>query len=572
MDIKTWHSISRYMFRNKWLFAVIFFLSILSALSNIIAPIYVGKIVDVLFSSHQDNLTSYLITLLIIYLILFFSSLFLNLSLTDFASKITQNIREDLYQKLHRLPISWVDHSSFGDIVNFFTTDTENLANGILQSLSKITMGIITVSLSIVLMIKINVLMTILLITITPIMYYISKTVTHRTSNQFQKKSNLLADLNGYTEEIISGHKTFQDFTYEKIALKNFQKQNQSLYQVGVNSQFYSSLTNPSTRFVSNFAYILIGLTGIFLTKLGKISIGNISTFLMYTTIFTRPFNEITSILSEIQTAFASSKRIFEFLDQEEEQNSHILPPVSSFNGYIEFKNVDFSYDKNKKFITNFNLSVKKGENIAIVGKTGSGKTTLINLLMRFYEIDHGKIEIDGINIQNISKDFLRKNIGLVLQDTKLFTGTIRENIAYGKENVSEEEIKKAATLAHANFFIERLPNQYDTMITHEDLLSSGEVQLINIARILLLHPPILILDEATSNIDLLTEHNIGKAFETLIQNSTSFVIAHRLSTIQNADRILYIENGNIVEEGTHSALLKKHGKYYDLYFSQFAS
>lgn len=561
----------KYILKFKFLFICICLFSLVSALCTIIAPVFVGSIIDEIVSN-TDKLFINLMILLSIYLILFISNLLLNLCLTKLTTKTSHSIRIDLFNKLNKLTIAYTDKEKYGDIVNRFTVDVDNLSNGIISSLSKITIGIVTTIVSVIIMLGINYVMAIILILVAPIMYIISNYIKKNTKKLFIKRAYKLSELNGYTEEIISGQKTFKDFAYEDTAINNFKNINHDLYYIGLKSQFYSSLTNPSTRFISNLAYVFVGILGILFAKAERITVGNISTFLMYTSIFTRPFNEITAAIAEIQTSLASSSRIFEFLDAEDEIDFKKDLPVKNLNGYIEFKDVEFSYSKDTTFIKNFNLTVNKGETIAIVGKTGSGKTTIINLLMRFYEINSGKILVDGIDLKNISKDFLRKNIGIVLQDTKLFSGTIRENIAYGKENATDDEIKKAAILANADSFIKRLPDGYNTCISNDEMLSAGEVQLINIARVMLLNPPILILDEATSNIDLITENKIQKAFETLISNSTSFIIAHRLWSIKNADRILYIENGNIIEQGTHQELINKKGKYFELYNSQFVN
>lgn len=561
----------QYMLQFKILFISICFFSLISALSTIIAPVFVGNIIDDMIFDNT-KLISNLVSLFIIYIILFLSNMLLNLFLTKLTTKTSYSIRNDLFKKLNKLPISYTDREKYGDIVNRFTVDVDNLSTGIITSFSKITIGIVTTIASIIIMLKINYIMAIILILVAPIMYIISNYIKKKTKKLFVSRAYKLSELNGFTEEIISGQKTFKDFAYENIAMNNFKDINRDLYYIGLKSQFYSSLTNPSTRFISNLAYVFVGILGIIFAKAEQVTIGNISTFLMYTTIFTRPFNEITAAIAEIETSLASSSRIFEFLDEPDEINSSKKLPIKSLSGFIEFKDVDFSYSKDMPFIKNFNLSVNKGETIAIVGKTGSGKTTIINLLMRFYEIYNGKILIDGINIQDIDKDFLRKNIGIVLQDTKLFTGTIRDNIAYGNDDVTDNEIKQASILAGADSFIKRLPKGYNTYISNDEMLSSGEIQLINIARVMLQNPPILILDEATSNIDLITESKIQKAFETMIDNSTSFIIAHRLWSIKSADKILFIENGNIIEQGTHIELMNKKGKYYDLYNSQFVN
>ena len=559
----------KYIKNCKYSIIIITIFSILSSIMTILAPIYIGKTIDSTIPFIKENLITEIIKLLLIYVVLFISNLLLNKALIKFATKTSKALRADLFKKTNKLTLKYLDKNPYGDTLNRFTVDVENVSNGLIQSVSKITMGIITVIISIIIMIKINKVMTVILICIAPIMYIISRFVGRNTTKLFSKRAEKISDINGYTEEALTGFKTIKNFNSEQYFENNFKNKNESLKNVGIKSQFYSSLTNPSTRFVSNLAYIVVAISGIMIIKStagAHFSIGNLTTFLVYTNVFTRPFNEITSIISEIQTAIASAKRIFDYLNEKEEPQNSKIVQLDKIEGRVEFKNVYFSYVNNKKFIEKFNLIANPKQNIAIVGKTGAGKTTIVNLLMKFYEINSGEITIDGVNIQNISKEFLRKNIGIVLQDTKLFTGTIKENISYGSPNATDEEIKQAAKMAYAHEFIERLPEGYNTYIKNQNMLSPGEIQLINIARVMLTKPPILILDEATSNIDIVTENKISNAFNKLIKNSTSFIIAHRLSTIKNADKIIFIENGNIIEEGTHEQLLAKKGKYYSMY------
>ena len=559
----------KYIKNCKYSIIIITIFSILSSIMTILAPIYIGKTIDSTIPFIKENLITEIIKLLLIYVILFISNLLLNKALIKFATKTSKTLRADLFEKTNKLTLKYLDKNPYGDTLNRFTVDVENVSNGLIQSVSKITMGIITVIISIIIMIKINKVMTVILICIAPIMYIISRFVGRNTTKLFSKRAEKISDINGYTEEALTGFKTIKNFNSEQYFENNFKNKNEILKNVGIKSQFYSSLTNPSTRFVSNLAYIVVAISGIMIIKStadAHFSIGNLTTFLVYTNVFTRPFNEITSIISEIQTAIASAKRIFDYLNEKEEPQNSKIVQLDKIEGRVEFKNVYFSYINNKKFIEKFNLIANPKQNIAIVGKTGAGKTTIVNLLMRFYEINSGEITIDGVNIQNISKEFLRKNIGIVLQDTKLFTGTIKENISYGSPNATDEEIKQAAKMAYAHEFIERLPEGYNTYIKNQNMLSPGEIQLINIARVMLTKPPIIILDEATSNIDIVTENKISNAFNKLIKNSTSFIIAHRLSTIKNADKIIFIENGNIIEEGTHEQLLAKKGKYYSMY------
>ena len=554
---------------SKFYIFIISILSILSSVLTIIYPIIVGTIVD---NIGHKSIINTIFLLFIIFLSLFLVNIFLNLILAIYSSNLSKTLREKLYKKLDILPLSTIEKEQSGNIINLFSTDIENISNGIIQNISKIITGITTIILALFIMINLNIWITLILIIVSVIMFLISKFIIKNKLNLFDKRANLLADLNSYVEEIISSKQTLDNYNYEDTIKKKFKNKNNTLYNYGYKAQFYSSLTNPSTRLISNTLYVLIGVIGIIFAKLDLLTIGNISSFLLYTNIFTKPFNEISSIFSEIQTAFSSAKRFLEFTQNENsfEFKKNNLLPITNLNGIIEFKNVSFSYEKDKKLIENFNLYIPKNKSVAIVGKTGSGKTTIINLLSRFYEIQNGEILIDGINIKNIDINILRKNIGIVLQDSKLFNGSIYENIAYAKPNATKEEVIHAAELAYVDTFIKRLPNGYDTIINNSNMLSEGEIQLINIARILLIKPPILILDEATSNIDLLTESKVQKALGNLIKNSTSIIIAHRLSTIVNCDFIAYVENGKILELGTHKELLNKKGKYYELYTSQF--
>ena len=554
---------------SKFYIFIISILSILSSILTIIYPMIVGNIVD---NIGHISIINTIFLLFIIFLSLFLVNVFLNLILSIYSSNLSKTLREKLYKKLDLLPLSTIEKQQSGNIINLFSTDIENISNGIIQNISKIITGITTIILALLIMINLNIWITLILIIVSIFMFLISKFIIKNTSKLFDKRANMLADLNSYVEEIISSKQTLDNYNYEDTIKKKFKNKNDTLYNYGYKAQFYSSLTNPSTRLISNSSYVLIGIIGIIFAKIGLLTIGNISSFLLYTNIFTKPFNEISSIFSEIQTAFSSAKRFLAFIKNDEsiEFKKNSLLPITNLNGIIEFKNVFFSYEKDKKLIENFNLYIPKNKSVAIVGKTGSGKTTIINLLSRFYEIQNGEILIDGINIKNIDINFLRKNIGIVLQDSKLFNGSIYENIAYANPNATKEEVIHAAELAYVDTFIKRLPNGYDTIINNSNMLSEGEIQLINIARILLVKPPILILDEATSNIDLLTESKVQKALGNLIQNSTSIIIAHRLSTIVNCDFIAYVENGKIIELGTHKELLNKKGKYYELYTSQF--
>ena len=557
----------KYILKYKKELLIITIFTIFASIFTVIAPIYVGKIINKFVESSYKEFTINLTILVSLYIMIYIISICQVKFLSKMIAKIQKEIRQKLFYKINNIKIKEIDKVENGNILNQFSVDLENISNGIIQGIPKIISSIAIVIFSIIIMIKINIKMSIILIFMAPIMYIISKWVTKNTNVFFKNRANIVAKLNNNAEEFISYQDTVRNFNNEKYEEGKFEELNKKLYLTGIKAQFYSSLTNPTTRLVSNIGYIFTGILGVILLLDGQITIGNITTFLMYTSIFTRPFNEITSILSELQTAFASYKRIEEFLKNEDEKFETSNNAILEIKGKIEFKQVEFSHTK-EPFIKDFNLIVKEGEKIAIVGKTGAGKTTIVNLLMRFYEIDKGNIYIDGINIKDISIKKLRENIGIVLQDTKLFTGTVKQNIAYGLKGISEDEVKRVAKLAKAETFIEKLPQKYNTIVNNE-MLSEGEIQLITIARVMLKNPSILVLDEATSNIDLITENKIQKSMLELMKGKTTFIIAHRLSTIQKADRILYLESGNIVEQGTHEELLAKKGKYFNLYNSQ---
>lgn len=555
---------------RKFIFylCIIIVFGIISSVISLIVPKLIGDTIDYVIKENENSyIIENVIKIFTFYALVFVLDALSSILVVKASNKFIKTIRDELFFKLQNLSINYIDKNSNGEIISYFTVDAENILIAIMQGVPKIINGACIILGSIIIMLGINFTMGIITIFSAPIMYFLSKFVTNKTNHMFKNRADIVSYLNGIVQEGVTSKKTITDFNYQSTSFNKFKNVNENLYKVGRKAQFYSSLTNPFTRFAYNITYIIVGITGVILCSLGKITVGTISSFFIYANLFARPSQEITSIITEIQIAIASAKRIREFLRKEEEKyiikNSDI-----KIQGSIEFKNVSFSYEKGKKFIENMNLKVRKGEKVAIVGKTGSGKTTIANLIMRFYHINSGEILIDGENIENIPSDVLRKNIGIVLQDTRLFTGTVKDNISYGNKRASEEEIKNAAKLAGADEFIMKLPNGYDTVLNNESTLSEGELQLLTIARVILTKPPILILDEATSNVDIITENKVQKAFSSLMKDATTFIIAHRLSTTKSADRIIVIENGNIVEAGNYEELMEKRGKYFELYSS----
>ncbi len=567
--------ITKYIGKNRVLLIGSILCAIIGVVSSLIGPLLIGKAIDNMIGEGKVNFQSLFNILIILAIVYGCSSLFTWL-LTYLSNRISYKtvniIRGDLFNKINILPLKFHDTNSHGDIISRFVNDIDSIADGMLQGIAALLTGVVTIIGSIGFMLWINPVMAIVVILSAPFTFIIARFITTRSQQFFKAQAEKLGSLNGYVEEIVTGQKTIKVFNYEKSSFDKFESINNELYRAGVKSQFYGSLTNPSTRLVNNSTYSIIGIIGSVIAIMGKISIGDISSFLIYSNLFSKPFNELTGVLTQIQGAIASAERIFTILDMEnptpEGENTD---RIKAFKGNIQFNNVKFSYDPEKELITNLNLNIKAGSKVAIVGKTGAGKTTLVNLLMRFYEVNNGVISIDDVNINNINLDSLRQNFGMVLQDTFLFSNTIGNNIAYGKPNATNEEIVEAAKKADAHSFIRRLPKGYDTFISGSgDNLSQGQKQLLTIARIMLVNPPMLILDEATSNIDTRTELRIQNAFQKVMEGRTSFIIAHRLSTIKEADMILVMENGDLVEQGTHEELLKAHGHYAKLYNSQF--
>jgi ATP-binding cassette, subfamily B, multidrug efflux pump len=564
-----------YVGKYKIQLIAVFIFAIVGNTLTILSPLLVGNAIDKMIGKgfvDFKELIRIITVLLIIYII---SSLFgwlMSVVSNVAANNTIHDIRKEAFDKLNSLPLKYFDNHPHGDLISRLTNDIDAISDGLFQGITQIMSALVIIVGCFIFMLTISPIITVVVVLITPLCFFIASFIAKRSKIMFSEQSKTVGELNGYVEEMIGNQKIVKAFGYEDKTLEQFKEINGRLYQAGQKAQWYSSLTNPTTRFINNIAYVSVTVIGGFLSIAGSLSVGNIASFLTYSNQFAKPINEITSIASQIQSAFASADRIFALIDEKVE-NPVTLPieKLQECVGRVSFEHVNFSYKPEIPLIKDFNLKVNQGNMIAIVGPTGSGKTTLVNLLMRFYDVNSGKIQIDDKDIYHMERDDLRKSIGMVLQESWLFTGTIAENIAYGKPNATLDEIIAAAKEARAHGFIKRLPNGYNTKISEDGAnLSQGQKQLLTIARVMLIDPPMLILDEATSSIDTRTEINIQKAFKEMMKGRTSFVIAHRLSTIKEADTILVLQNGDIVEQGDHKNLLQKKGFYYKLYNSQF--
>ena len=555
-------------------------ISLLTAIINVfftlLNPILIGDAIDFIIGKDNVDFQGILkiIGILILSIILASLSQWIMTRCTNVITyKTVAALREDVFNKINKVPLKYIDSHSHGDIMSRIINDIDQISTGLLQGFSQLFTGIITILGTLGIMIAINFKIALVVVLMTPLSILVGGFIAKSSKAMFTEQSKIRGEITGYTQEMIGNQKLVKAFSYENNSEEKFQEINSRLYTSGVKSQFFSSLTNPCTRFVNGIVYATVGIISAISAINGNISIGKISSFLNYANQYTKPFNEISSVITELQSALASAERVFEVLDEENEPlDKENAINLKECNGNIEIKDVSFSYNPEVKLIENFNISVKKGEKIAIVGPTGCGKTTLINLLMRFYNINSGEIFISGYNINDITRKSSRAMFGMVLQETWLYSGTIKENIAYGKPDATDEEIIEAAKMAHAHEFITRLPNGYDTKISGDgNNISQGQKQLLCIARIMLTKPPMLILDEATSSIDTRTEIFIQNAFNKMMEGRTSFIVAHRLSTIKEADLILVMNKGHIIEQGTHEELIEKKGFYANLYNSQFS-
>lgn len=547
--------------------------AILSVLCTLFIPILTGTAIDYIIKENEVDFSSILFILEVMLLIIIIGALFgwlMNYFNAKATYKTVKDLRTKAFENVLKVEISYIDKNSHGDILTRIVTDIDQVGEGLLQGFTQLFSGIATIVITLIFMISINYIIALIVIILTPLSLFVANFIAKGSFKTFKMQSQIKGDMGGLLNEMFENQKVVIAFEQQNKSIEKFERINQDLYNYGVRAQFFSALANPCTRFVNAIVYAVVAVFGGVAAIETSLSVGNLYTFLSYASQYTKPFNEISGVATELQNSFASARRVFDLIDAEILSEDQHLEQLSNIKGEVIIKNVNFSYSSEKSLIQNFNLHVKPGETIAIVGPTGCGKTTLINLLMRFYDVNEGVILVDGRNIQDITRDSLRKEIGMVLQDTWLFKGTVYENIAYAKSNATKEEVIEAAKKAYAHSFIMRLPQGYDTVISDDEGLSAGQKQLLCIARVMLKLPPMLILDEATSNIDTRTEIMIQKAFSKLMKNRTSFVIAHRLSTIKEADLILVMKDGNIIEQGSHQELLNLKGFYSELYESQF--
>lgn len=553
-------------------------LSIICAAGSVLLSLYttvlIGQAVDCISSEGVDFAGMYpiLITIACIIPAVALLQWLMYFATNKITNKTVKQLRTDIFAHLQKLPLSFIDAKSHGDILSRVVNDVDAVSDGLLQGFQQLFTGVVTIIGTLVFMVTLNWQITLVVVCITPLSFAVAAVISKLCFNKFREQSSIKGELTGFIDEHIGAQRLVKSFGFEQEAEEQFGEINERLNVCGRRAQFYSALTNPCTRFVNSLVYAGVGVFGALSAVKavsGGFTVGDLSCFLQYANQYTKPFNEISGVVTELQNALASASRIFTLIDEPAESSDENKTVLENSRGDVEIKNVDFSYVPEKPLIENLNLNVRSGQHIAIVGPTGCGKTTLINLLMRFYDVTDGEICVDGNPIKELTRDSLRREYGIVLQETWVFKGTVRENISYGKPDASLDEIIEAAKKAHAHSFIKRLPQGYDTVITNDAELSQGQRQLLSIARIMLSLPPMLILDEATSSIDTRTELKIQSAFDLMMKGRTSFVVAHRLSTIREADCILVMKSGHIVEQGTHDELMKNKGFYAELIASR---
>lgn len=569
---KVLHYIKKYWFY----LAVSIIMAAVTVTLTLYLPILTGKAIDLILDKGQvdfPGVFAILKRMAWIIAVTAAAQWIMNVCNNKMTYRIVQDIRNEAFRKIEILPLKYIDAHSYGEVVSRVIADVDQFADGLLMGFTQFFTGVITILGTLCFMLSVNVGITGVVVLITPLSFFVAGFIAKKTFTMFKLQSETRGEQTALIEEMIGNQKVVQAFSHEEDALADFDEVNERLRKYSLKAIFFSSLTNPSTRFVNNLVYAGVAVTGAIYAIRGGISVGQLSCFLTYANQYTKPFNEISGVVTELQNALACAARIFELIEEEpqipEKEDAQILTEVS---GKVDLEHVVFSYVPEKQLITDFNLSVKPGQRVAIVGPTGCGKTTVINLLMRFYDVNAGSICVDGIDIRDVTRESLRANYGMVLQETWLKAGTVRENIIMGKPDATEEEIIAAAKASHAHSFIKRLPDGYDTVIGEDGgNLSQGQKQLLCITRVMLCLPPMLILDEATSSIDTRTEIKIQQAFATMMKGRTSFIVAHRLSTIREADVILVMKDGNIVEQGNHETLLAQNGFYAKLHNSQFA-
>lgn len=574
MDRKTIKRLLTYCQSYYMILIAILALSFLSVCLTLVTPVLFGWTIDLLIGINQVNFNDLVNQLMVIVVVIAVGAL-VQWLLGQLTNKITYSITNDLrdrvFEKIHLLPLKYIDSHPHGDIIGRIINDIDLIGTGLLQSFTSLFTGIATIIGTIIIMCLINLSIAAVVIILTPLSLLVASLIVKRTHIYFKEQLELRGEMNGYIEEMIGNQRIIKAFNYEEMNEERFKEINQRMHISGVKSQFYGALINPTTRIVNSLVYGAVGVFGAISVLNGHFSVGLLSSFLTYANQYTKPFNEISSVMTEMQTALAASQRVFDLLDEPIEMPVTNSQVINHIQGNVTLKNVSFSYDPKVSLIEDLNLEAKSGQTIAIVGKTGCGKTTLINLLMRFYDLNKGWISIDDVNTIDMERDYLRRLYGMVLQESWIFKGSIKANIAYGKSNATDDEIIMAAKKARVHKFIINLPEGYDTIIDENGgNISQGQKQLICIARIMLTKPPMLILDEATSSIDTRTELQIQEAFDVMMEGRTTFIVAHRLSTIKNADIILVMDKGRILEQGTHQELLMKQGYYYNLYNSQF--
>lgn len=549
-------------------------ISVASVILTLYIPVLAGNAIDGISAAGGVDFAAVKKALFGILICAVLSAI-LNWLMTAINNRIAYNtvreLRDRAFSHLQVLPVAFSDAHPHGDIVSRVIADAEQFADGLILGFSQLFTGAVTIIVTLVFMLTISPLLASVVVVLTPLSLFTARFIAKRSYDMFKKQSETRGEQTAFINEMITGQKTVQAFSREKKAVEDFDEVNERLRRYSLKAIFFSSLTNPTTRFINNIIYAVVGLVGGIFTVNSVITVGGFVSFLAYSNQYTKPFNEISGVITELQNALACIARIFELIDEPPEVSDSGNSSLDNPKGEVSFNNVSFSYDKNKKLIEGFDFFAPAGKKIAVVGSTGCGKTTLINLLLRFYDVDKGSITVDGEDIKNITRESLRRHFGMVLQDTWIKKGTVRENIAFGKPDATDEEIIAAAKAARAHGFIKRLKNGYNTVIGDDDGLSEGERQLLCIARVMLMKPPMLILDEATSSIDTRTEIKVQDAFLRLMEGRTSFVVAHRLSTIRDADCILVMKDGRVYEQGTHEELLNKNGFYTKLYNSQFA-